>query len=69
MFHNMESGCDYMLMTEKELNCHLLDMIDLLDDIQEIAEEEKAVKTLKEIEKKRRQINRKLYQKPPLINE
>ena len=54
-----------MLMTEKELNCHLLDMIDLLDDIQEVAEIDKAETTLKMIEKKRSQINRKLYQKPP----
>lgn len=55
-----------MPMTEKELNCHLLDMIDLLDDIQETAEKDNAKTTLKLIDKKRTQINRKLYQKPPL---
>lgn len=56
-----------MLMAEKELNCHLLDLIDLLDDLQETAETDNAKTTLKLIEKKRTQINRKLYQKPPLI--
>lgn len=55
-----------MPMNEKELNCILLDKLDLLEDIEELAEEEHAVKTLKLIEKKRNQINRKLYQKPPL---
>ncbi len=56
-----------MPMTEKELNCHLFDLIDLLDDIQEAAEADHAESTLKLIDKKRAQINRKLYQKPPLI--
>lgn len=53
-------------MTEKEYNRNLLDQITILDDIQKIAEEEHAEKTLKMIQKKRRQIERKLYQKPPL---
>lgn len=35
----------------------------------EIAKEEKAEAVIKEIEFERRQIERKLYQKPPLINE
>lgn len=56
-----------MPINEKELNCYLFDQLSILDDIQEKAEEENAVKTLKEIAKKRRQIERKLYQKPPLI--
>ena len=58
-----------MPINEKELNCYLFDQLSILDDIQEKAEEENAVKTLKEIAKKRRQIERKLYQKPPLIEE
>lgn len=58
-----------MPMTEKELNCHLLDLIDLLDDLQETAEADHAQTTLKLIEKKRKQINRKLYQKPSLSEE
>ncbi len=58
-----------MPMTEKELNCHLLDLLDLLEDLQEAAEIDKAENVLKLIEKKRKQINRKLYQKPSLFEE
>ena len=36
--------------------------------LEEIAKEEKAEKTLRAIAKKRKQIERKLYQKPPLID-
>lgn len=57
-----------MPMTEKELNCTLFDQLSLIDDIQEMAEKDKAENTLKLIEKKRAQINRKLYQKPPLAD-
>ncbi len=56
-----------MITNEKELNCNLFDQLTILDDIQEKAEEENVVKTLKEIAKKRSQIERKLYQKPPLV--
>ena len=58
-----------MPSNEKELNCYLFDQLTILDDLQEIAEIEQAVETLKMINKKRKQIERKLYQKPPLINE
>lgn len=58
-----------MPMTEKEYNGNLLDQISLLEDIQEAAEVDKAETVLKLIEKKRKQINRKLYQKPPLTEE
>ncbi len=54
-----------MPMTEKEYNGNLFDQLTILDDLEEIAEEEQAVRTLKEIAKKSRQIERKLYQKPP----
>ncbi|RKI39226.1 hypothetical protein D7V86_13210 [bacterium D16-51] len=53
---------------EKELNCYLFDQLTILDDLEEIAEAEKAENTLKSIAKKRKQIERKLYQKPPLID-
>lgn len=56
-----------MPTNEKEYNGYLFDQLTLLDDIEEVAEEEDAKKTLKMIQKKRRQIERKLYQKPPLI--
>ena len=51
---------------EKELNCYLFDQLTILDDLEEIATEEKAENTLKAIAKKRKQVERKLYQKPPL---
>lgn len=57
-----------MPTTEKELNCHLFDLMDLLDDIEETAVQDNAKTVLRLIEKKRSQINRKLYQKPPLTD-
>lgn len=57
----------YMPTNEKEINCNLFDQLTILDDLQEVAESENAVKTLKMIEKKRKQIERKLYQQPPLV--
>ena len=58
-----------MPINEKEYNGNLFDQITILDDLQEVAESENAVKTLKMIEKKRKQIERKLYQQPPLVRE
>ena len=58
-----------MPSNEKEYNGYLFDQLSLLEDIQEIAEKENSVETLKLIAKKRRQIERKLYQQPPLIKE
>lgn len=54
---------------EKEYNGNLFDQLTILDDLEEIAEKEQAVETLKVIAKKRKQIERKLYQKPPLTSE
>lgn len=58
-----------MPLNEKELNCYLFDQLTILEDLEEIAEREKAEETLKAIAKKRRQIERKLYQKPPFTSE
>ncbi|MCI9491465.1 hypothetical protein AALC75_00860 [Lachnospiraceae bacterium 48-42] len=58
-----------MPTNEKEINCNLFDQLTILDDLEEIAEKEQAVETLKMIAKKRKQIERKLYQKPPLVKE
>ena len=58
-----------MPMTEKEYNGNLLDQISLLDDIERVAKRTNAIEVLQEIEYKRNQINRKLYQKPPLTND
>ena len=58
-----------MPTNEKELNCYLFDQLSILEDLEEIAEKENAEETLKVIAKKRKQIERKLYQAPPLANE
>ncbi len=55
-----------MLTTEKEYNGYLFDQLSLLEEIELVAKEENSEKTLKLIEMKRKQIERKLYQAPPL---
>lgn len=57
-----------MPINEKEYNGYLFDQLTILDDLEEIAEKEKAEETLKAIAKKRKQIERKLYQQPPLTS-
>lgn len=57
-----------MPTNEKEYNGYLFDQLSLLEEIEEIAEKENSTQTLELIQKKRRQIERKLYQQPPLIN-
>lgn len=56
-----------MPTNEKEINCNLFDQLTILDDIEEVAEKENAQETLRVIQKKRKQIERKLYQQPPLL--
>lgn len=58
-----------MPMTEKEYNGNLLDQISLLEEIERVAKKVNCQEVLDEIEFKRNQINRKLYQKPLLISE
>ncbi len=55
-----------MPMTEKEYNGILFDQLSLLEEIERAAKKANCKEVLEEIEFKRRQINRKLYQKPPL---
>ncbi len=55
-----------MPMTEKEYNGILFDQLSLLEEIERVAKKANCKEVLEEIEFKRRQINRKLYQKPPL---
>lgn len=55
-----------MPASEKEYNGYLFDQLSLVEEIAEVAHEENAVKTLRFIEKKRKQIERKFYQQPPL---
>lgn len=58
-----------MPINEKEYNGYLFDQLTILEDLQEVAEKENAVETLKLISKKRKQVERKLYQQPPLNND
>lgn len=55
-----------MPTNEKEYNGYLFDQLSLLEEIQEVAEKENSQEVLKLIEKKKRQVERKLYQNPPL---
>lgn len=56
-----------MPLNEKEYNGILFDQLSLLEEIEEVAKKENAQETLKLINKKRQQVERKLYQQPPLI--
>ncbi len=60
---------DAMPTNEKELNCYLFDQLTLLEDIERVAKQTNASEVLDEIAIKRRQIERKLYQQPPLKTE
>lgn len=57
-----------MPTNEKEINCNLFDQLSLIEEAEEIAKKENAENTLKFLAMKKRQIERKLYQKPPLID-
>ena len=52
--------------SEKEINCNLFDQLTILEDLERGAKRTNAQEVLAEIDIKRRQIERKLYQKPPL---
>ncbi|MCI9196744.1 MAG: hypothetical protein HFH55_02365 [Lachnospiraceae bacterium] len=55
-----------MPMTEKEYNGNLFDQLALLEDIEEVAKATGAEAVLDLIARKKAQIERKLYQQPPL---
>ena len=55
-----------MPTNEKEYNGYLFDQLSLIEEITEGAEKEHATETLAILEKKRKQVERKLYQQPPL---
>ncbi len=56
-----------MPVNEKELNCNLFDQLTLLEDIEKVANETQNIeKVLEIIAWKRQQVERKLYQQPPL---
>jgi len=66
-FFNFEGG-KYMPTTEKELNANLFDQLTLVERIERQLESggESAAKA--EIEILKKEINRKLYQQPPVEN-
>lgn len=56
-----------MPVNEKELNCNLFDQLTLLENIEKVANETQNIeKVLEMIAWKRQQVERKLYQQPPL---
>ncbi|MDE7313613.1 MAG: hypothetical protein K2N87_18650 [Eubacterium sp.] len=57
-----------MPMAEKEYNGNLFDQLSLLEEIERVARKVDCKEVLEEIDFKRNQINRKLYQKPPLTD-
>ena len=58
-----------MPTNEKEYNGNLFDQLEIVEEALALAYEENATKTIAYLEKKKEYINRKLYQKPPLISE
>ena len=58
-----------MPTNEKEYNGYLVDQLAILERLERVAQAEKAEAVLQEIAFERRQIERKLYQKPPLVSE
>lgn len=55
-----------MPINEKEYNGYLFDQLSILERIEAVTDDEKV---LKQIAIERRQIERKLYQSPPIIKE
>ena len=55
-----------MPTNEKEINNNLFDQLSILERIEAVTKDEAA---LNQIDMERRQIERKLYQKPPLVSE
>lgn len=55
-----------MPITEKEYNGYLFDQLSILERIEAVTKDEAV---LKQIAIERRQIERKLYQKPPLTGD
>ncbi len=58
----------YMPINEKEYNGNLFDQLSLLEEIERVAKRTNDTEVLEEIEFKRKQIERKLYQQPPLTS-
>ena len=55
-----------MPTNEKEYNGYLFDQLSLIEELEEAAETNNIDEVKKVLAKKKRQIERKLYQQPPL---
>lgn len=64
----MKVSDTYMPINEKEYNGNLFDQLSLLEDIERVAKRTNDTEVLDEIEFRRKQIERKLYQQPSLTN-
>lgn len=58
-----------MPANEKELNCYLLDQLELIERIEIIAQNSNSDEVLKQLALEKKFVERKLYQKSPLIND
>lgn len=57
-----------MPMTEKEYNGNLLDQLELIERIETIAQSRDIDEVLKQLAVEKKFVERKLYQKPPLVD-
>lgn len=55
-----------MATTDKQLNVDLLARLDIIEDALELAEKENATETIAYLKKRKKQVERMLYQSPPL---
>ncbi|MDE6887722.1 MAG: hypothetical protein K2P45_03635 [Eubacterium sp.] len=59
-----------MPANEKEYNGNLFDQLSILEEIEEVAAKTNDIEeVLRTVEKLKKRVNRKLYQKPPLVEE
>ncbi len=58
-----------MATNEKELNVFLLAHLDSIEDALAIAEKENAKETVAFLKRRKAQIERMIYQKPPILSE
>jgi len=57
-----------MPSNEKELNCYLLDQLELIERLEMIAQNGDSEEILKQLALEKKFVERKLYQKPPIIS-
>ena len=55
------------MASEKELNVDLFARLDIIEDALELAKKENATETAAYLEKRKKQVERMLYQQPPLM--